>query len=423
MKINTFTLIAILLFTINSAKAQNTLSFYNLGDYVAQTQNVSAVYLPKNNFTLGLPGIGFNVNNPFKLNEFLVQNNTTNKLETNFDNLLLNSKALNQSTMQINASLFMLAFKTKKGSISLFANSKLVNNIQYTDQFIKVAANGINDFDLKNNQLNTTGYHEIGLGITQQFLKDKLAIGLRLKYLNGFAHASLKNNASLGLDIDETTQNWNITAANASLRTSGLSNEDTSYFTNNNGFGMDLGATYQVSEKWSVALSVNDIGTINWSENNTSYNIKDTEGTLYSGVDLNTDGSIQNEIESAINTVFKATETVENFSTKLTSNTYFSTKYYASKKNVFTALFANRSVFGASVTNYALGYNRLHKKATYGLLTSINPQDKKVKIGGNAAVNIGAFQMYVATDNFLNAFKNVEEVSQSSLSLGINLTF
>ena len=53
MKINTFTLIAILLFTINSAKAQNTLSFYNLGDYVAQTQNVSAVYLPKNNFTLG----------------------------------------------------------------------------------------------------------------------------------------------------------------------------------------------------------------------------------------------------------------------------------------------------------------------------------------------------------------------------------
>ena len=145
MKINTFTLIAILLFTINSAKAQNTLSFYNLGDYVVQTQNVSAVYLPKNNFTLGLPGIGFNVNNPFKLNEFLVQNNTTNKLETNFDNLLLNSKALNQSTMQINASLFMLAFKTKKGSISLFANSKLVNNIQYTDQFIEVVANGINE--------------------------------------------------------------------------------------------------------------------------------------------------------------------------------------------------------------------------------------------------------------------------------------
>jgi len=75
------------------------------------------------------------------------------------------------------------------------------------------------------------------------------------------------------------------------------------------------------------------------------------------------------------------------------------------------------------MTNYAIGYNRLHKKATYGLLTSIDNQDKKIKLGGNAAVNLGVFQMYVATDNFFNTFKKVEEISQSSISLGINLTF
>ena len=85
MKRYTITLITLLFSVINSTKAQNTMSFYNLGDNVAQTQNVSAVYLPKNNFTLGLPGIGFSINNPFKLNEFLVKNNATNKLETNFD--------------------------------------------------------------------------------------------------------------------------------------------------------------------------------------------------------------------------------------------------------------------------------------------------------------------------------------------------
>ena len=417
----TFTLITLLFFIVNSTKAQNALSFYNLGDYVVQTQNVSAVYLPKNNFTLGLPGIEFNINNPFKLNEFLVKNNATNKLDPNFDNLLLNTKALSQSTTHINASIFMLAFKTKKGSISLFANSKLVNNLQYTDQTIEIAANGISDFNLKNNQLNTTGYHEIGIGITQQFLKDKLAIGLRLKYLNGIAHASLKNNASLSLVIDDTNLNWNIAAANASLRTSGILNEERSYFTGNNGFGIDIGATYQVSEKWAVELNINDIGTINWSENNTTYNIKDTAGTTYSGVDLDIDGSIQDEIESALNTVFDATKTIENFSTKLTTKTYFSTKYYANKKNVFSAVFANSPVFGKSMTNYALGYNRLHKKATYGLLTSIDNQNKKIKLGGNAAVNLGVFQMYVATDNFFNTFKKVEEISQSSISLGINL--
>jgi len=423
MKIYTITLIALLFFIINKTKAQNTLSFYNLGDYVAQTQNVSAVYLPKNDFILGLPGIGFNVNNPFKLNEFLVKNNTTNKLETNFDNLLLNTKALNQSTTHINASIFMLAFKTKKGSISLFANSKLVSNIQYTDQSVEVVVNGINDFLIKNNQLNTTGYHEIGLGITQQFLRDKLAIGLRLKYLNGIAHASLKNNASLSLVIDDANQNWNIAAENASLRTSGISNEEKSFFTGNSGFGIDIGATYQVSEKWAVELNINDIGTINWSENNTNYNIKDTAGRIYSGVDLDVDGSIQDEIEGALKTVFNATKTFENFTTKLATKTYFSAKYYADEKNVFSAVFANSPIFGKSMTNYALGYNRLHKQATYGLLTSIDNQDKKIKLGGNVAVNLGVFQMYVATDNFFNTFKKVEEISQSTISLGINLTF
>ena len=423
MKVYTFSLITLLYFTTNNTKAQNNLSFYSLGDYVVQTQNISAVYLPKNNFILGLPGIGLNVNNPFKLSEFLVKNNTTNKLETNFDNLLLNTKTINQSTTSVNASLFMLAFKTKKGSISIFANSKLENNIQYTEQFIEVAANGINDFTLSNNQVNSTGYHEIGLGLTQQFLKNKLAIGLRFKYLNGIVHASLKNNAFLRLDIDDTNQNWTITATNASLKTSGLSNEKKSYFTGNNGFGIDMGATYQVSEKWVIEAAINDFGTINWSENNSRYAIKDTQGAIYNGVELDTDGSIENEIESALKTIFNATETTENFSTRLTTKTYFSAKYYPNKKNVFSAIFANNPVFGKPMTNYGVSYNKLHKKATYGLLTSINSQDKKIKFGGNAAVNLDIFQLYVTTDDFFNAFKKIEETSQAAITLGINLTF
>jgi hypothetical protein len=406
----------------NSSKAQNAMSFYNLGDYVMQTQNISAVYLPKNTISFGLPGIGLSVNNPFQLNEFLVKNNTTNKLETNFDNLLRNAQTVNQSNIHLSTSLFMFAYKTSKGSISVFVNSKFTNNWQYTNEFMAIVANGINDFNLSNNQLNTSLYQESGLGITQQFLNKKLAIGLRLKYLNGIAHTSLKNNASLTLNIDDTNQNWNITATNATLRTSGVTNDEKSYFTGNNGFGIDLGATYQLSEKWVVALSINDFGTINWSENNKSYNIEDTPGTIYSGVNLE-DGSVLKEIESALNTVFNAAETIENFSTKLTTKTYLSAKYYANKKNVFSTVFANTHIFGNLNSNYALGYNRLHKNSTYGLLTSIDSQQQQIKLGGNAAVNIGALQIYVATDNFLNAFRKVAEISQSEIYLGLNLGF
>ena len=421
MKIYKHILIAFFVIIANSIKAQNSISFYNLGDYVVQTQNVSAVYLPKNDFTFGLPGIGFNVNAPFQLNELLVKNSTTNNLDINFDNLLLNTQPLNHSEININASIFMLAFKIKKGSISVFANSKLTKSWQYTDQFIKVAAKGIDDFNLSDNKLNTTAYNEIGFGITKQFMKDKLAVGVRLKYLNGTGHASIKDNASLSLAIDPTSQVWDITAANATIKTSGFSSEEVSLFTGNSGFGMDFGATYQLSEKWVIELNVNDIGTINWSENNTNYNIKDTKGTTFSGVDL--EGNISTGIESTLNTVFLPTESVENFSSKLTTNTYFSAKYFANEKNVFSAVFGNNFVFGSPKSNYALGYNRMHKKATYGLLTSIDNQNKKIKFGGNAAVNLGPFQLYVATDNFLNAFGKVQEISQSNLNIGMNLIF
>ena len=423
MKIHKHILIAFFVIIGNSIKAQNSISFYNLGDYVVQTQNVSAVYLPKNDFTFGLPGIGFNVNAPFQLNELLVKNSTTNNLDINFDNLLLNTQPLNHSEININASIFMLAFKIKKGSISVFANSKLTKSWQYTDQFIKVAAKGIDDFNLSDNKLNTTAYNEIGFGITKQFMKDKLAIGVRLKYLNGIAYASIKDNASLSLAIDPTSQVWDITAANATIKTSGFSSEEVSLFTGNSGFGMDFGATYQLSEKWVIELNVNDIGTINWSENNTNYNIKDTQGTTFSGVDLDTEGSVINSIESTLNTVFNPTESVENFSSKLTTNSYYAAKYFANEKSIFTAVFANRVVFGSLKSNYALGYNRMHKKSTYGLLTSIDDQNKKIKFGGNAAVNLGHFQLYAATDDFLNVFGKVQEISQSDLNIGINLIF
>ena len=58
-------------------------------DYISKKIGVKCLILPKNNFILGLPGIGLNVNNPFKLSEFLVKNNTTNK--TVFKSIITNS--------------------------------------------------------------------------------------------------------------------------------------------------------------------------------------------------------------------------------------------------------------------------------------------------------------------------------------------
>ena len=78
----------ILLFFIltNNVKAQDYLSFYNLGDYVIQTQNISPIYLPKYKVNFGTPlNIGFNLNSGIKLNDILVESG--NNIKIDFNNL------------------------------------------------------------------------------------------------------------------------------------------------------------------------------------------------------------------------------------------------------------------------------------------------------------------------------------------------
>jgi len=68
MKKHIYIYIGFLVIAANNINAQDYFSFYNLGDYVVQTQNISPVYIPKNSFTLAIPvaNLGFNFNSGFK---------------------------------------------------------------------------------------------------------------------------------------------------------------------------------------------------------------------------------------------------------------------------------------------------------------------------------------------------------------------
>ena len=71
---------------ISNIKAQENLSFYNLNDYVIQTQNISPVYLPKYKYNFSTPlNFGGDINSTIKLNDILVENG--NNLKIDFNNL------------------------------------------------------------------------------------------------------------------------------------------------------------------------------------------------------------------------------------------------------------------------------------------------------------------------------------------------
>ena len=272
---------------INSVKAQDYLSFYNLGDYVIQTQNVSPIYLPKYKVNFGTPlNVGFNLNSQIKLNDFLVESG--NNLKIDLDNLNAVADNANAVATDVVANIFMLGIKTKKGSITFFANAKSNFVWEFTKDFTNIAANGFGEsFSLSAEKIGFTSYSEIGIGLTRTFLKDKLSVGLRLKSLSGIAHSSLEDSAQFSLDINPTNFIWTVNTANATINTAGVSDtENIAFFGKNSGFGMDLGLGYEVNDKLSFELSINDLGSINWKEDVTNYNLSDVSNGVYNGFDF-----------------------------------------------------------------------------------------------------------------------------------------
>ena len=418
--------ISLILFVFtNNTKAQDYLSFYNLGDYVVQTQNLSPILLPKYKVSFGTPlNLGLNLNSEIKLNQVLVESG--NNLKVDFENLNVVAGETNAVTTDVVANIFMLAFKINKGSISVFANAKANLSWEFSKDFTGVAANGFGDsFALTKEKIGFTSYSEIGIGYTRTFLDDKLAVGIRLKSLSGVAHAALEDNAQFSIDINAANFLWTATAANATINTSGVSDtENISFFGKNSGFGMDFGLGYELNDKFSFELSINDLGSINWEENVTNYNIADVNGAVYNGFDFQNSGNVQDEIEDALNNIIGTTETNESFTSKLSSRTFFSAKYKMSEKNVFRATyFSNNNPYIETKPSYGLGYNRELKKSTYGLIASAGGNNGGFRLGANLAVQLGFLQLYTAIDDLSNIGGKVQEANAANFRFGMNFLF
>lgn len=421
-----YTYIFIFFICIGNSKAQDYLSFYNLKDYVIQTQNLSPVFLPKYSVSFGTPlNAGINISSDYKISDVLVETNGGN-LKIDIDNLNALAQEKNNINANIANSLFMLGIKLRKGSLTFFANTRTNLNWQFSDSFTNVAANGFgSSFSFSNERLRVSSYSEIGVGFTQQFFKEKLAFGIRVKSLNGIAHAEIQDNASFSVDINDS--NWVFNSANATINTSGINNEsgeDFPIFTGNSGIGVDLGVNYKLTDKLSFDIALNDLGSIDWKENTTNYNIADTNGAVYEGVDFQGSGDVLEEIETELGDILGTSETNESFSTQLGSKLFASVKYQISERNAFQAVyFSDNNPYVDIAPSYAIGYNRTLKKSSYGLTAGSGGVDGNFRFGANFAMQLAFLQLYAAVDDFSNIGGKVQDINSTNVRFGVNFLF
>ena len=415
----------------SNSNAQDYFSLYNLGDFVVQTQNISPVYLPEKTFTFATPfNLNANYAGGFELKDFLKDGklSSAENIVIDLTKVLDNAKDRNNMNFDFSTNLFMLAFKTNHGSITVFSNIRSSSNWQYSKNFLETTVSGVKSTELTNDKLLSNLYHEIGIGMTRKFLDDKLAIGLRIKYLNGIVHYSTKKDAMLKLDIDESLSIWNVSANNATIHTSGYNlsrNSLPSIFTKNKGIGFDIGASYIINPKWECEISINDIGSINWKENILNYEIADSSNKELTGTNILDElpESVEDEIEIALNDFLGATETSTKFKGRLATNMYVSGKYKLSDKNIFSSIIYNNFVFKRFSPSLAVGYNRLLKNYNFGAVISTQDNSNKIRFGTNFAINFGKAQIYGAVDNLFGMLGKVEETTNSNFHFGFNLIF
>lgn len=429
-------IISFALVTAASASAQSYFSFYQLREFVPQTQSLQPAFIQKNRFTAALPcaNIGTSFQADFKLKDLLSKPNGSDELRIDFNALLKASRPdINHASLDATVHLLHFGLKTKKGAYSFFANARASVDLQYGKELMDFLAHGNANLtgktiDLSGTRAMANAYHEIGLGHTRKFLDDRLIVGGRIKWITGLFHGSLHENARGTITTDARNYSWAIDVKNGTFNTAGLDllkkkNRGSlgSYLLNRNTtIAFDLGAKFKVVDWLEVEASLNDIGAINWKKQLKNHNIEDNSFT-FSGLQLrgieNAGNAFQKELESK----FKPTQTQNSFKTTLPVRTFIAASAYLGKKNRFTAMASGRTVFGKTRFSYAGTYNRCLEYLTVGVVGSTE-NGSDFNIGANLASDIGPVQLYLAMDNAL-VLNRPERFSKIDFRFGINLMF
>lgn len=289
-------------------------------------------------------------------------------------------------------------------------------------------------------------YSEIGFQYAHKFLEEEnLTIGIRPKLLLGGANIYTRSSA-FGLSTNDT--NYALTfdgdmEVNTSMPFENFLDSfelgqaaDPSLYFNNMGFGIDLGMTYDITEKIQVSASATDIGFINWKTNPKSYlydqsvvkfvgvvGIEDEllgSNTAQQGQD--TAGGIVDTLVSSITDGFIPSENTEAYRQWLTARFNVGANYQlAEKHNVGLLLNAHtfKKKFRAAMT---VSWNYRVRK-WFGFSVNYSMYNRSfANVGVGTSFNFFPLQFYFISDNVLGSFipastKNVH------FRTGLNWTF
>jgi hypothetical protein len=304
---------------ISDLSAQNSQVLYYMN--LPQNHLLNPALKSSNSLYIGLPvvsGINLNVTNNFiNLSDIYMKGPKSDSIilfldpDKNINDLLSKIKENNNIEAEASVQLFGLGFSVGKSSyVFLDINDRVDGNMVIPKDFFELALKGNGGFvgskmDLSSLRGDIKYYREIGLCFSKDFTS-KLRIGIKGKLLFGIAAATIENR-SLGITVQNVyNQAFNADMAiiisapikvvmdadnkiksieyDKSLINTPGKTIDYLLGKENTGMGFDIGATYDISQKFIISAAITDLGFIKWKRDINHLKVK--SDFRFTGLDM-----------------------------------------------------------------------------------------------------------------------------------------
>lgn len=427
-----------LIFVFTSVFAQQDMLLYNIHG-IPQSSYANPSNRFDGKFYIGIPALSsdyVNFSTSFKQSDILIREG---------DSLLLDFSKLKKQKNYIafNTRIDVLSFGfnvspstqimmnvTEVISLSLKLNKDLFRLVNEGNAAFLGTTPNLSDMGV-----NATHYREYGISVNHQ-LNEKLRLGTRLKYLYGMENIYTQK-SDLSLVTDAETYELTV-ETDVNINTSGFNNEKdgTKPFDkgvgnyvagrNNRGFGVDLGAFYELNDKFSFSASIVDLGFIRWNDFTKTYTSKGSYS--FDGVDIDVFGNDTlgndpfDEILDTLSDELGFTESTGSYSSPLVTKVYLGGNYQINERSFAGLVFKSDIFRGEIIPSYSVSYGRKMTKwiTLTGAYSSINGTYNNLGLG--AVFDPGPVQFYIMTDNTFGMFY-LREAQNLHVRFGINLIF
>ncbi len=372
------------------------------------------------------------------------------------DDKKLLANLLPNNYLNVNAANDWLAFGfrvRKKNYFSFNIRERVETRFGYTKDLMRLAIEG-NDPFLQEGiaaspnaiSLDYNHYREFGIGYSRNW-NEKLTIGARMKVLQGMSNINFERS---NLDLFTSPNNYELTLSadmlvNTSLpfQLAPLENLDSTEFTfnqddaiqyatnfGNMGIAMDLGAVYNLTERFSVAVSAKDLGYINWKSDVENFSaMGDIEFKGLEFDDVFTDDEENNTEEEnndfgayidSIIDLLDRQETTNAYTLMMSPKFYVSAAYNLTRMHRFALLGKGDLYNGKLYPSLTVSYNfqpinRFGSSFSYSII-----HGSMHNVGFGMHINIFPVQIYMVTDNFFWAMQP-HTLQNLNFQIGVNI--